>query len=112
MTARYRQGPAVLDVEDRISAAGARLPTGWVTQAKHVVQTFGTARLEFTIADLREAGLPEPPSSAHWGSLMRHLNAQDVIEPAGLTLQTATDGCTRPTRLWRAVHQQGGAAAA
>ncbi len=107
MTARYRQGPAVLDVEDRISAAGARLPTGWVTQAKHVVQTFGTAGLEFTIADLREAGVPEPPHQGHWGSLMRKLHTDGLIRPAGLTLELATDGCTRPTRVWAATPKGG-----
>ena len=109
---RYRDDPAVLDLEERTASSGARLPDGWVKQARGIVQDLGKARLAFTIVDLREAGVPEPPAAAHWGGLIHHLHVRGVIEPAGLTMQTATDGCTRPTRVWRVVDPEGGPLAA
>lgn len=107
MTARYRQGPAVLDVERRITADGSRLPEGWVKAAAKTVRTIAALGREFTIADLKQAGVPEPPHQGHWGSLMRKLHTDGLIRPAGLTLELATDGCTRPTRVWAATPKGG-----
>ena len=108
---RYRTTPNVLDVEERTPSAGARLPNGWVHQVAQLVRDTYTAADVFTLADLRDAGVSEPPHAAHWGALIRHLHARDVIRPAGLTLRTASDGCTRPTRLWSLVTSEGGPAA-
>lgn len=108
---RYRTTPNVLDVEERTPSAGARLPNGWVHQVAQLVRDTYTAADVFTLADLRDAGVSEPPHAAHWGALIRYLHARDVIRPAGLTLRTASDGCTRPTRLWSLVTTEGGPAA-
>lgn len=96
---RYRQDPAALDLEDRTPAAGARLPAGWVQTATATVRAMGEP---FTPARLR-AALPEPVHPAHFGAVVRHLHAARVIRPAGLTLERAPDGSTRPVRVWEAV---------
>lgn len=96
---RYRQDPAVLDVEARTPAAGARLPRGWVQAAASAVHGMGEP---FTPARLR-AALPEPVHPAHFGAVVRHLHAARVIRPAGLTLERTADGTTRPVRIWEAV---------
>ena len=96
---RYRQDPAVLDVEARTPAAGARLPRGWVQAAASAVHGMGEP---FTPARLR-AALPEPVHPAHFGAVVRHLHAARVIRPAGLALDRCPDGSARPVRVWEAV---------
>lgn len=96
---RYREDPAVLDVEARTPAAGARLPRGWVQAATAAVRGMGEP---FTPARLR-AALPGPVHPAHFGAVVRHLHATHVIRPAGLALERAPDGATRPVRVWEAV---------
>ena len=96
---RYRLDPAVLDVEGRVPAAGARLPSGWVRAATAAVRAMGEP---FTPARLRTA-LPEPVHPAHFGAVVRHLHAARVIRPAGLALERCPDGATRPVRVWEAV---------
>lgn len=96
---RYRPHPAVLDVEGRVPAAGARLPSGWVRAATAAARTMGEP---FTPARLR-AALPEPVHPAHFGAVVRHLHAARVIRPAGLALERSPDGSARPVRVWEAV---------
>lgn len=96
---RYRPDPAVLDLEDRVPAAGARLPSGWVRAATAAARAMGEP---FTPARLR-AALPEPVHPAHFGAVVRHLHAARVIRPAGLALERSPDGATRPVRVWEAV---------
>lgn len=96
---RYRPAPAVLDVEGRVPAAGARLPSGWVRAATAAARAMGEP---FTPARLR-AALPEPVHPAHFGAVVRHLHAARVIRPAGLALERSPDGSARPVRVWEAV---------
>ncbi|MFL0378943.1 hypothetical protein ACH0AG_04005 [Micrococcus luteus] len=96
---RYRLDPAVLDVEARTPAAGARLPSGWVRAATAAARAMGEP---FTPARLR-AALPEPVHPAHFGAVVRHLHAARVIRPAGLALERSPDGSARPVRVWEAV---------
>ena len=96
---RYRPDPAVRDVEGRVPAAGARLPSGWVRAATAAARAMGEP---FTPARLR-AALPEPVHPAHFGAVVRHLHAARVIRPAGLALERSPDGSARPVRVWEAV---------
>lgn len=97
---RYRTDPAVLDVEARETAASARIPVGWVSEAAQVIDGL-TGDATFTAAGLRQAGVSEPPHAAHWGGLLNHLRGQGRIEAVGLALERVPCGEVRPVRVWR-----------
>lgn len=96
----YRTDPAVLDVEARTPAVGARLPAGWIKEATAAVEAFGPGDT-FTSGTLRAVGVSEPPHPAHWGGLLGHLRAEGVIENAGLRIERIPCGESRPVRVWR-----------
>ncbi len=99
MSLPYRDVPAVLDVEERITSADARVPAGWVEQAAQAVRQIG-AHGPFTAADLRRAGIPEPPHHAHWGALVCKLRNAGIIRPHSTRLEYTRDGL-RPVRVWQ-----------
>jgi hypothetical protein len=102
----YRQGPAVIDVEDRITAGGSRLPAGWLQLATELVEQFTRRGQHFTSADLRRAGLPAPVHANHWGSLFAHLQAKNLVRRVGLRVERQPSRGSRPVTVWAGIEHQ------